>query len=173
MIKMIAAVSQNGVIGQNGVLPWGNKYPEDMKFFRKMTTRSIVIMGRATFESMQSRPLPKRRNIVISRSKEHFAEVYASVAEAVAVDTTPQCFSLGGDEKKTYFDTSGDIWIIGGANIYREGMKYASEIYLTLIPEEVLGKELVFFPWINPAFKMVELLDLENSTLKVAKYMRS
>lgn len=145
MIKMIAAVSKNGVIGIDNTLPWAGSYPEDMKHFRTMTKNSVVIMGRKTFESVGSRPLPSRRNIVISRLANGLGvlntegvEVYASVKEAI-----DKC---DGDTR--------DIWIVGGERIYDAGMEFADEIYLTLIPKWLdveLGQTAARFPFISPA----------------------
>jgi dihydrofolate reductase len=167
MIKMIAAVSQNGVIGAEGFLPWEGKYPEDMKFFRTMTKNSIIIMGRKTFESIGNRPLPNRRNIVISRSANTLdtnvmaegVEVYKSVSEAL-----DKC---DGDYR--------DIWIIGGERIYEAGMEFADEIYLTMIPLQIEienFKNVARFPWINPQkFFQYENIKISEA-LTVIKYNR-
>jgi dihydrofolate reductase len=132
MLKMIAACSLNGVIGQaDNKLPWGNEYKEDLLFFRKMTKDSTVIMARRTFDSV-GKPLPKRRNIVVSGTvtKIDGAEVYSSFEEAF---TQAHC----------------DGWIIGGASAYQAGLLLAEEIYVTTIPATILGKGLVYFPYIN------------------------
>lgn len=144
MIKIIAAVSKNGVIGVDNTLPWAGEFPEDMKHFRTMTKNSIVIMGRKTFESIGNRPLPMRRNIIISRLANGLgclnaegAEVYSSVKEAI-----DKC---EGDSR--------DIWIVGGERIYDAGMEFADEIYLTLIPKWIdteLGQSVARFPFISP-----------------------
>jgi len=141
MIKMIAAVSQNGYIGLDGKLPW--HYPEDMKLFASKTKNSTIIMGRKTFESIGSRPLPNRRNIVISRLANGLGvlnhegiEVFASVPEAL--DTC---------------DNGKDVWIVGGERIYEAGMEFADEIHLTIVPNWIdvsYGQEAARFPWINP-----------------------
>lgn len=136
MIGMIAAVTQNGVIGVENKLPFD--YPADMKHFRTTTANSIVIMGRKTFEGI-GRPLPKRRNIVISKSPNSLAlaegiEVVSSVG--AAIDLTE--------------DDARDIWFIGGASIYEAGMEFADKIVLTLTPDIELRTPAVKFPWINP-----------------------
>lgn len=141
MIKMIAAVSQNGYIGLDGKLPW--HYPEDMKLFANKTRNSTIIMGRKTFESIGNKPLPKRRNIVISRLANGLGvmnhegiEVFGSVAEAL--DTC---------------DNNQDVWIVGGERIYEAGMEFAEEIHLTIVPNWIdveIGQESARFPWINP-----------------------
>jgi dihydrofolate reductase len=162
MIRMIAAVSKNGVIGKNNTLPF--HYKEDMKFFRKMTANSTVIMGRNTWESI-GQPLPKRRNIVVTKNK----------LEVEGINTFPTLSSALHDAKENIVrdDMSDNIWLIGGSSIYREGMQYASEIYLTLIPDTVDGDGLVLFPWVNPVeFRIDDFISLEDSTLKVAKYVR-
>lgn len=171
MIKMIAAVSANGVIGQDNKIPWN--YPEDMKFFRKMTAGGTVIMGRKTWESI-GRPLPKRRNIVVTRSLEPIpgVELALSVEAAITLAKAPlpeitEMESEGGPVVKT---PQPDVWLIGGSSIYREGLKYADEIYLTLIPENVEGEGLIFFPWVNPVvYHYAELIHLEDSDLTVTK----
>jgi len=146
-IKMIAAVNPQGIIGSENKIPW--HHPEDMKFFRRMTAESTVIMGRKTWLSLGCKPLPKRKNIVITSSaKENGYEkdgvIFYSTLKAALDDNhykhiEEQCFCL-----------HPDIWLIGGASIYQEGMKHAEKIYLTLVPDKVEGKELVQFPWINP-----------------------
>ena len=152
MINMIAAVSQNGFIGLDGKLPW--HYPEDMRLFASKTKNSNIIMGRKTFESIGNRPLPNRRNIVISRLAHGLGvmnnegiEVFSSVAEAL--DTC---------------DNGKDTWIVGGERIYEAGMEFADEIHLTIVPNWIdvsYGQEAARFPWINPLeFKAREQVPL-------------
>ncbi len=164
MIGIIAAVSSNGVIGQNGKLPFN--YPEDLKHFKKLTLNSNVIMGRLTFESLGS-PLPHRRNIIISSELSDFGflgdpgsyEVQPNVACAI--------------EGKLYMSKC-PTWFIGGASIYQEGMKYADTIILTLTSDIINGEGLVRFPFINPSiFKLENIVPLEtDNRLKIATYKR-
>lgn len=138
---MIASVSQNGYIGVDNKLPW--KIPEDMRLFAHKTKNSTVIMGRKTFETIGSRPLPNRRNIVISRLayglgviNDEGIDVFGSVAEAL-----DSC------------DDSKDVWIVGGEKVYEAGMEFANELHLTIVPqwiETTYGQESARFPWINP-----------------------
>ena len=169
MIKMIAAVSKNGVIGKRSTndLPWSkDKYLADMKWFRSSTANSTVIMGRSTFESMGSKPLPKRRNIIISRNKVNNVETYNSLEKAIHEANT---FTLEERSQEDFINP--DVWLIGGSNIYREGMKYADEIFLTLIPEEVSGDDLVYFPFVNPnVFEIAVKVKLPESDLEVVQY---
>ena len=120
MINIIAAVSKNGVIGSNGKIPWN--IPEDMKFFKKMTTGNVVIMGRKTFESI-GKALPERFNIVVSSSKESFQG-------AVSSKSFKQAVTLA----KTYAkENNCEIFIIGGETIYRQGLEYADRLYITRV----------------------------------------
>jgi len=170
IVKIIAAVSKNGVIGDahSNDIPWKGRYPEDFKFFRQMTSGGAVIFGRKTFESI-GKPLPKRANIVITRQEKiEGAYCYDSL------DTWYRRMSLVLEDAMT------TKWICGGANIYREAMllegcnnmPVVSEIYLTLIPEVVKTDSPVYFPWIDPTrFEPSEIINLENSELKVMKYV--
>lgn len=162
MIKMIAAVSSNGIIGKDGKIPWD--YPEDMKFFRETTKNSIVIMGRGTFESMDCKPLPNRRNIIVQSKS-----VYDGSVIVHSNFDTAMTEALTHSEKDKQ-----DIWLIGGASIYEAGMDYASEINLTLIPEVVGGFRLVRFPWINPAkFRIESTLEFfRDVRLKLVTYKK-
>lgn len=160
-INIIAAVSRNGVIGQNNDIPWKSKYPEDMKFFRKMTTGGEVIFGRKTFESI-GKPLPKRNNIVITRQE-----------KIEGVTCFPSLDSWIHSRALILEDVMTVKWICGGAGLYQEGMEHANEIFLTLIPEKITGENLVYFPWIDPTkFQTAELIPIEGSELKVARYIR-
>jgi dihydrofolate reductase len=149
MIGLIAATSMNGVIGitddnGNGKLPF--HYPDDMRYFRETTRNSIVIMGRRTFESI-GKPLPKRENIIISSSLLEIpgARCYASVRTAMH------------DESIKLSRSQRNIWFIGGARIYEEGMLYADEIHLTITPDHIHEKEMIRFPWINPLLFEVKI----------------
>lgn len=158
MIGIIAAVTQNGVIGVKNKLPFD--YPADMKHFRKTTANSIVIMGRKTFEGI-GRPLPKRRNIVISRIAKGLGvlptegiEVVRSVGDALKITE--------GDDR--------DIWFIGGAAVYEAGMEFADKIVLTLTPDIELRTPAVKFPWISPRnFKLrdISVLNPEDTSIRL------
>jgi len=154
MIKMIAAVTSNGVIGVDGKIPFN--YPADMKLFKSLTINSIVVMGRKTFESI-GKPLPKRRNIVVSSTPIENIEVYPSLFTAL-----------------DNLNHSAEIWLIGGAQIYQEGMKYAQEIHLTITPDEEKNSNSVKFPWIDPTvFKLDSWEYLYDApTLKYCIYKR-
>lgn len=136
MISLIVAVADNNVIGKDNKLIW--HLPADMKFFKEKTTGHCVISGRKNYESIPEkfRPLPNRTNIVITRQKDYPAPgtiIVHSLEDAIkkAKET--------GDE---------EIFIIGGAEIFIQSMRYADRIYLTRIHHSFEGD--VFFPDLNP-----------------------
>mgnify|MGYP001323153699 CR=1 FL=1 len=120
-IALIAAIAENGVIGDHGRLPW--HLPEDLKWFRSTTWGKPIIMGRRTWESI-GRPLPGRRNLVLSRSLPATAgiEVYGSLDQALSACADVQ-----------------EVCIIGGAELYAQSLALASRLYLTEIPRSYSG----------------------------------
>lgn len=122
MLGLIAAVASNGVIGAQGQLPW--RLPEDLRFFKQQTMGRPVIMGRRTWESI-GRPLPGRQNIVVTHSKDVRAEgatVVGSLAAALAA-------CAGAEE----------VFVIGGAELYRAALPMADRLVLTEIHREFDG----------------------------------
>lgn len=132
MIALVVAwAGPERVIGRDGGLPW--HLPSDMKHFRELTTGGTVVMGRRTWESIPEkfRPLPGRRNIVLSsRATFDGAEVHGSLESALAAAGT-------------------DAYIIGGGATYAETLPLADRVYATEIAEEVAGD--TFFPALDPA----------------------
>ena len=128
---LIVAVSPEGVIGLHGKIPW--RHPGDLRRFKRVTMASAVIMGRLTWESMNGRPLPGRRNVVVTRQQIEGVECHASVEAALAA-----C----ADEP---------VWFIGGARIYQEGMRYCDLLDVTYVPDHVDHPDAVRFPEIDPA----------------------
>lgn len=122
MVSIIVAIAQNGTIGDKNSLLWHIK--EDMRFFRTTTSGHAVIMGRKTFESLGSKPLPKRKNIVITRADRSFEGAFTahSLQEAIAM--------AEGDE---------EIFIIGGAQIYAEALSVADRMYITRVERDYEG----------------------------------
>ena len=132
MISLIAAIGKNNELGKNNDLIW--RLPADQKFFRETTSEHTVITGRKNFEAM-GRALPKRRNIVVTRDtnyRDEGAEEAHSLEEAI---------KLAQSEK--------EVFVIGGAEIYRQAMSVADKLYITHIAAE--DKEAdTFFPEIIP-----------------------
>ena len=119
---MIAAMANNRVIGLDNKMPW--HLPGDLQHFKKVTSGKPVIMGRKTFESI-GRPLPGRRNIIITRNKDY----HTSGIETV---TTPEAaLELVNDV--------AEVMIIGGGNIYQQFLEQAQRLYLTFIDLDVEG----------------------------------
>ena len=126
---MIAAVSPEGVIGLHGQIPW--RRPADLHRFKRITVGKTVIMGKNTWNE-RKRPLPGRRNVVVTKTPIEGVECFATLREAVASCT-------------------GEIWLIGGAGIYREGMELADVIDLTYVPDHIGHPDAVRFPPIDAA----------------------
>ncbi len=130
MISIIAAMAENRVIGVHNTLPW--RLPADLKHFRKLTTGHHVIMGRRNYESI-GKPLPDRTNIVITHNPNYRAPgclVVHSIEEALAIA-----------------NSDPEIFVIGGAEIYRQALDSADRLYLTLVHAHVDGD--TYFPEFN------------------------
>ena len=171
--KAIAAMSLNRVIGAGGKIPW--HLPEDFKWFKKLTTGHVVIMGRKTFESI-GKPLPNRINIVLTRHpgilRRDFPEMFGNarigrgkteikkplqfrlpkVGEAEATDLRLVKHFL----KMNLASSPLDFFICGGEKVYQQALPLCSDIYLTLVKREVEGD--AFFPPFEDKFKLVEEL---------------
>lgn len=126
IVSLIAAVDSKNGIGLNGVMPWGH-IKEDMQFFRSTTTGYAVVMGRVTFESLGGKPLPNRKNIVISSNKNELSDKYDNLFYD---DNFENAIS------KLLLEKHNQIFIIGGESIYKRAMDYADKIYLTHINKD-------------------------------------
>ena len=126
-IIIIVARSTGGVIGRNNELPW--RLPSDLQHFKKHTMDSPIILGRKTWESL-GRPLPNRRNIVISRSPTFTAE------SAETFDSLEKALAVCKNAEK--------VFIIGGANVYQQAMDLADEMLITEVQTDVTGD--AYFP---------------------------
>lgn len=139
--NIIVAKNLKGYIGKDGKLMY--KLPLDLKYFKQKTVGKIVIMGRKTFESIGSKPLPDRKNIIITSSKEKLPyvdnnktfQVYDPI-EAVAL-----AYAL---TLKDGLTTTDHIWIIGGASIYESLMKFVDKIYVTIISDAQVGDRKIY-----------------------------
>jgi dihydrofolate reductase len=121
-ISIIVARSTQGVIGRDNELPW--RLPADLKHFKSTTLGHPIIMGRNTWESL-GRPLPDRRNIVISRTpgfSAEDAETFSSLEDALSA-----C------------ETSDQVFIIGGAQVYEQAIEFADEMIITEVQIDVVG----------------------------------
>jgi dihydrofolate reductase len=127
MRGMIYAVSPDGVIGRDNKIPWN--HPGDLKRFKRVTMGAVVVMGRKSYDSV-GKPLPGRRNIVVT----------SRPLDAPGVETARslgEALDLAGDR---------DVWILGGARIFEEGMRYADLIDVTYVPDRVPVEGAVLVP---------------------------
>ena len=143
-ISMIAAMTDDGVIGIENRLPW--KLPNDMKWFRQHTLGKPIIMGRKTFESFGSKPLPDRTNIIITRDKTYQAK------GSIVVHSIDEALQAAGDVD--------EVMIIGGASFYEQMLPQANRLYLTLVHAKTEGD--AWFPEIDfSAWNEVEHIDYQ------------
>ncbi len=131
-LTLIAAVADGGVIGRSNTLPW--YLPADLRRFKQLTTGHTVIMGRKTYESI-GRPLPNRRNLVISHSKDF------RPAGVTVVPSMEDALKLAKDD--------GAVFVIGGARVFEAALPIADRLELTRVHAAIAGD--VFFPPFNPA----------------------
>lgn len=127
-ISIVVAVSKTGAIGNGGKLLF--RISDDLKRFKAITKGHPVIMGRKTFESIGN-PLPERTNIVITRNPDFKAEgvlVVSSLEEAI----------------KRAGELDSEIFLVGGGEIYKQGLPLANKLYLTIVDSDAAGD--VFFP---------------------------
>jgi dihydrofolate reductase len=139
-VSIIAALADNGVIGRDGALPW--HLPDDLRRFKTLTMGRPILMGRRTFESI-GRPLPGRRNLVLTRSARRFPDGIESVDSLAAA--LARCAG------------AAEICVIGGAEVYAQALPLATHMELTRVHMEARG-EVRF-----PAFDATQWRELARS----------
>lgn len=142
MISIIVAINENNAIGKDNDLLY--YLPNDLKRFKTLTTGHTIIMGRRTFQSLPKGALPHRRNIVLTRGTQRFdgAECFSSLEEALQNCTMTE-----------------EIFVIGGASLYKEALPIADKLYLTLIADKETPAD-TYFPTID--FSEWELVHKEQ-----------
>ncbi|MEX0956772.1 MAG: dihydrofolate reductase [Rhizobiaceae bacterium] len=128
-VSIVVAIAENGVIGLDNGLPW--RLSTDMKRFKALTMGKPIVMGRKTWESMPKRPLPGRRNMVVTRNAAYEADgadVFGSLQEALEA-------------------AGGDACIIGGGEIYAQGLAHADQLHVTHVETAAEGDTV--FPEID------------------------
>ena len=149
MITIIVAIGHNYVIGKDGWMPWN--IPEDLRHFKEKTLNHTVVMGRKTFEAI-GRPLPRRRNIVVTRDP---------------------CWHVEGVEVIDNFESflqenqmcEDEIFIAGGAQIYQAALPYAQKLIISLIDTEIDGD--TFFPkWDRTRFDLIDTVEYKDFSVK-------
>lgn len=141
IISLIAAVEKNNVIGGSNTLLWN--LPADMKHFREITSGHTVIMGRKTYESI-GKPLPDRKNIVITRDINYFKagiDIVGSLDEALRIASLEQGKEFEENQDKV------EVFIIGGGEIYRQAIDKSNKLYITEVHQDFEGDTL--FPEID------------------------
>ncbi|MEI4802102.1 dihydrofolate reductase [Bacillus sp. NPDC077411] len=131
MISLLVAMDKNRLIGKDNQLPW--HLPADLAYFKKVTMGHPIIMGRKTFESI-GRPLPGRTNIILTRNQNYEMEGCEVIH---SID----------DVKKMDEQMNEELFVIGGAEIFKEVLPFADRLYITQIEEVFEGD--TFFPEIN------------------------
>lgn len=136
ILSIIVAASENNVIGKDNRLIW--RLPADMKFFKEKTSGHVIITGRKNYESIPEkfRPLPDRKNVVITRQKNYHAP------GAVVVSSIENALQYVSENH-----SNEEIFIIGGAEIYKQTLSVCDKIYLTRIHHTFEGD--AFFPVLN------------------------
>lgn len=153
MINIIVAIDKNNAIGKNGDMPW--HISTDLKYFKATTMGAAVLMGRRTWQSLGCRPLPKRRNIIVS----------STLKEAQGAEITPNLeeFIKNWPKEETLF-------IIGGGEIYKSTINLADKLYITYVNCEVEGAD-TFFPHIDESVwskvEESEIIVDEGSNLEI------
>ncbi len=142
-LSLIVARSSNHAIGLNGTMPW--HIPADLKFFRTTTTGFPVVMGYKTWLSIGAKPLPKRRNIVLSRTR-------TDIAGAEVFSTLEDALKALADEPKAF--------IIGGAYTYQQAMPLVTEAFITEIDQAFEGDTFFELPdessWLSETLSTFE-----------------
>ena len=132
-IAIVVAYDKNRGIGTGGDLPWGRSLPADLAHFKELTTGGAVVMGRKTYESIGGRPLPNRKNIVLSTDE---------VVGAIGAKNFAQALQLASEEPNQ------DIFVIGGERVFVEALPEVDTIYATEVDYSFSDAD-VFFPQIN------------------------
>lgn len=182
--KAIAAMSENRVIGNGNKIPW--HLPEDFRWFRKMTTGNVVVMGRKTFESL-GKPLPERINVVLTRHpvlvrKQH-PELFGDFTLGTRARSLRKSYQLGFSKLGTRTEIrlqrnlmkldpeeySTDVFICGGAQIYEQALPMCSDLFLTRVKRVVEGD--AFFPPFEEMFQRVAIV-VDNPEFAIEHWRR-
>lgn len=150
--KAIVAVSQDGVIGRKGDLPW--RLSGDLQWFKKITMGHTILMGRKTWDSLP-KALPGRENWVLSRRDQH--------SEGMRLFTSLKDVAEHLPDKQTLF-------VIGGGEVYRQALPLCHELYITEVHQKVPDGD-AFFPEYRDQFEAVEVLD-ENEDFLLRRWQR-
>ena len=153
-MKAIVGMASNRVIGKDGDLAW--RLPEDLKWFKRLTIGYPIVMGRKTMDSLPNGPLPKRRNVVISRS----------------ISQSPEGFEIVGSCEKAIelLKDEETVFVIGGAQIYAEMIPQCDEVLLSYVFHPYEGD--TFLPQFEEGFELVEVLHSDED-VELRRYRAS
>lgn len=152
-ISIIAAFGDsNRVIGNKGKIPW--HIPDDFKHFKDLTSGHVIIMGRKTFESI-GKSLPNRINMVVTRDAKYTAE------GCIVVDSMEKALEIAKQKEE-----KGEVFIIGGGEIYKQGLPFTDRLYLTIIQGEFEGD--AFFPEFPEFSKVISVEVKQDEKYKYA-----
>lgn len=152
-LHLIAAHDDNLVIGNQGKLPW--RLPEDLKHFKSTTMGHPILMGRGVFEEIGEKPLPGRRNVVLSRKKWDNIESYSDIRSALEA-----------------LSSEVVVFLIGGGQIYSQMIDLCDKMYITEVHGSFEGD--VYFPEYRDQIgkKWIEVSRESNSTHSFVEYIR-
>ncbi|MBU1062683.1 dihydrofolate reductase [Patescibacteria group bacterium] len=151
MVSIICIIAKNRAIGfQNKLL---YNIPEDMRHFREITTGHVIIMGKNTFHSINDNPLPNRINIIITRDKKFLAQ------NCLIANSIEESIELAKKQNK------GEIFFIGGSQIYEQAIPFVNKLYLTIVDDKPKQAD-TFFPDYSEFKKIVIRKESELNGLK-------
>lgn len=150
MLKLIWAEDLNGIIGNKNKLPWS--ISTDLKYFKNKTSEHVIVMGSKTFESLNFKPLPNRLNIVLTNNKDYINnEKFKENKELIFTNDIDKILNLSKFE---------DVYIIGGASIYKQFLPHADEILRTKIQKSYKGD--TFMEPLPKHFRKVNITKVQN-----------
>ena len=152
-LAVICAMSENRIIGRSNELPW--HLPGDLKYFKQTTLGSPIIMGRKTWESI-GRPLPGRSNIVVSRNNQ------LTIEQVQTADSLTGAIKLAREVAVP--DNVSEVFVIGGAELYKEAFPLAGRLYLTRVHSEVEGDTYL------EGFREKDWIEISRETFNVADH---
>ena len=152
-LAVICAMSENRIIGRSNELPW--HLPGDLKYFKQTTLGSPIIMGRKTWESI-GRPLPGRINIVVSRNNQ------LTIEQVQTADSLTGAIKLAREVAVP--DNVSEVFVIGGAKLYKEAFPLADRLYLTRVHAEVEGDTYL------EGFKEKDWIEISRETFNAADH---
>ena len=159
-LELIVAASKNGIIGNKNKIPW--HIPEDLKHFKQITNKSIIIMGRKTYESLPNGALPNRLNIVLTRTPE------INNIKNVIFTNIEFLFDVIWKHKTE----NQKVFVIGGCEIYSLLMRYCVVLHITIIYDEIKGD--CMFPisseYIKTNYSIIDKSEMLYSSINNTKY---